>query len=618
MIKKIKEFVKSEPLLTGVFAAGLLLRLLYLFEYSRFINFDIACGADVREYFDRSMEILSGSFFPEKPDIHGMFYPMFSALVLFRSGSVVLLRVVQTLLNYASLWALFHLLGLYRVNDKVRKVFIILAAFYTVPVFHTAEIISESILIPLVTLLFYALRMARKREETATLYSAVSGVIGSFCILTHAGTGTLVFLLAADFLRRKLYKNALCFILPVMLVTGAVSAVKSMNYGKFVFVQSNGGFNFYLGNSPDSDGTCRIRPGLEWRRLHLAAQKEADEKNISTDRLFLQKSLEFTLSDPLSAASKYLIKAVKFFTPVELISGADPAEMIYRTFTVRSGLFTALFLWFSAAAGAVYAARKMHKELPSDFVILFLAVFITNVLTVTSGRYRLMVYPSLFLFAACSIVYLPRKVTAVFVIISVIFGAFANVSTPVGTAEMHRILGEAAYRKGDHDSAFNHLKKIEARNSDPSGVDNMLGGICEKAGAIPQAANYYRKAITSEPERFEAYMNLAQITPDKNTAEKLYMMALDREKNSGLLWINYAKFLLRNNRPQEACNAAAFGKDLTPSDPDAWNTYAVSCAYTGNLHAALNAFEKASRLDPSNPNYQRNANAIKSRIYRVK
>lgn len=619
MTEKIKTFIKSaDPLLWTVFAAGLLLRIIYIVEYSNSVNFDIACGADVREYYDRSCEILSGIFFPVKPDIHGMFYPVFSAFVLFWSKSVVLLRIFQILLNYASLWALFHLLKLYRVDDKVRKVFITLGAFYTVPVFHSAEIISESILIPLATLLFYALRKARKREETARLYSAVSGVIASFCILTHAGTGTLAVLLAADFLRRKLYKNALCFILPLLLITGAVSAVKSVNYGKFVFIQSNGGFNFYLGNSPESDGTCRLRPGLEWRRLHLAAEQEADSRNISTDQLFLEKSLEFTLRSPLAAASKYLIKAVKFFTPVELISGADPAELIYRTFSVRSGLFTAVFLWFSAAAGAVYLARKRHREFPSDFVILFFAVFITNVLTVTSGRYRLMVYPSLFLFAACSIVYLPRKMTAAFAILSVTFGLLADISTPVGTAEMHRILGEAAYRKGKYDTALNHLEKIEAANSDPSGVQNMLGGIHEKSGDFRRAASCYQKAIASEPERFEAYMNLAGITPNKNQAEKLYMMALQRENSSGLLWINYAKFLLRIQKTDDAYKAADNGKNLSPSDPDAWNTYAVICAYKGNLHDSLQAFEKAAKLDPSNPNYQRNAQAIKARIYRVR
>ncbi len=607
-------FRNTDPYLAAVFVCGLLLRVIYLAEYSQSVNFDIACGADVREYFDRSMEILSGSFFPEIPDIHGIFYPLFSSLVLIWSKSVVLLRAVQTLLNFGAFWALFHLLGLYRVDDKTRKIFITLAMFYTVLLFHTAEIISESILIPLVTGMFYALYRARKQDETSQFYSAAAGTAGALIILTHAGAGTFPLLVFIDFLRRRMFRKALCFIVPLLLVTGAVSGVKSLCYGRFVPVQANGGFNFYLGNSAESDGTCRLRPGLEWRRFHIRAEKEAAEKNITTDRLFLQKSLEYTLSNPLSALSKYLIKAAKFFSPVELISGADPAELIYRTFTVKSGLFTSLFIWLSAAAGMVIAAWKKREKFPSDFALLFLAVFATNVLTVTSGRYRVMVYPSLFLFAACSIACIPYKMTAFFAVISVIFGIFADISTPSGTAEMHRILGEAAYRKGDFDTAQKHLEEVRKSNSDPSGVENMLGGIYEKKGDLPGAAKCYMQAIKLEPERYEGYMNLAQITPDPAVAEKLYNKAFECSQNAGILYVSMAKFLLKNRRPQEACKMAAAGRDLLPGDPDAWNTYAVSCAYTGNLPGALQGFEKAASLDKNNVNYRRNAEAVRARI----
>ena len=614
-MNRIKEFIRNtDPYLAAVFVCGLLLRVIYLAEYSQSVNFDIACGADVREYFDRSMEILSGSFFPEKPDIHGIFYPLAASPVLAWSKSVVLLRTVQTLLNFGAFWALFHLLGLYRTDEKIRRIFITLAMFYTVPLFHTAEIISESILIPLAAGMFYALYRARKQEDTAQFYSAAAGTAGALIILTHAGAGTFPFLVFIDFLRRRMFKRAACFIVPLLLVTGAVSGVKSLYYGRFVPVQANGGFNFYLGNSAKSDGTCRLRPGLEWRRFHLNAEKEAAEKGVSTDRLFLQKTLEYTLSHPLSALSKYFIKAAKFFSPVELISGADPAELIYRTLTVKSGLFTALFLWLSAAAGMVVAAWKKREKFPLDFALLLLAVFATNVLTVTSGRYRVMAYPSLFLFAACSIACIPYKVTAVFAVISVTFGIFADVSTPSGTAEMHRILGEAAYRKADFDTARRHLEAVRAGNSDPSGVENMLGGIYEKQGDLPQAAKCYMQAVKLEPERFEGYMNLAQITPDAAVAERLYNKAFECSSNAGILYVSMAKFLLKNRKPDQACKMAAAGRELLPGDPDAWNTWAVSCACTGNLHGALQGFEKAASLDKNNANYRRNAEAVRARL----
>lgn len=593
--------------------AGVILRILYLWEYSNFINFDIASGADVREYFDRAAEIISGRIFPEKPDIHGVFYPLFISPFLAVFKSIPFLRILQSALNLGAFAALYILLGKYHVPQKIRNVFFGFAALYPILFFHSSELISETLLIPLATAVMYSIYFALERKEKACFYSALAGVFCSFALLTHGAMLIFSLLCAAYLFKIKCKREAAVFLAAFVAVSGVFITTKSVHYGKFCFVQENGAFNFYLGNSEGADGTCRIRPGMQWRKLHLEAEREAEQKGVSPDRVFLSRSFNYMTDKPVSFISGFFRRAVMFFHFKELIAGADPAGLLYRTFTVRAGAFVTLFIMLSALAGAAWAVRKKLNYIPPLFWLLFISVLAVNVITVTSGRYRLAAYPSLFLFAACSTVLLPKKLTAAFAVISAAAGAFLLSEISLDH-ESVRILGEAAYRKGEFNKALDLLSSVKSRNDDPSGVDNMLGAIYEKRGDTANAAACYRNAIKFEPERYEAYMNLAQITPQPQAADALFREALKRANDSGLLRVNYAKFLLRCGRLQDALEMAKSGVNLLPDAPDAWNTLAVAYAYNNRIRLAADAFEGASRLDPSNMNYRRNAEIMKNEL----
>ena len=610
MKDKLKALVnKCDLFVVLMLSVGIVLRCIYLLEYSKSVNFDIACGADVREYFDRMSEMISGRFFPEKPDIHGIFYPLFSAPFLRLSGSVVFIRIIQNILNYLAFCALYVLLGKYHVSLAVRRIFLALSMLYTVLFFHVSELISESLLIPLVTAQLFMLYRARSDAEHRNLFSGAAGVFAGLTILTH-GAMLLYFLFTVVRLYLEKQKKCAAIMLSTaLLVTGVFCAVKSHTYSKFCFVQDNGGFNFYLGNSKDADGTCNIRPGLKWRNLHAAAEKEAQKRGVSKDTVFLGRALHYIFTEPAAEAWLLLRKAVKFFHFHELISGADPPGLLYRTHSIRIGSLLTLFVMVVSLAGFVAAWKRKKDEIPVDFMLLYLAVFAVNLLTVTSGRYRVAAYPSIFLYSAYAIALLPPAVPVILAVVS----AFTTVIFPpdLKDFESERILGEAAFRKRNYDLAYMHLTKIRANNSDPSGVENMLGAVYEQLKMPGEAKKCYSRAMEYEPERYEAYMNAARLEKNPHAAEQLYGKALVLAPESALLNVNYAKHLINTRRAPKAVEYARKAVDSQSGNHDAWNTLAVAYAFSGRMKLALEAFESASRLEPQNVNYRRNAESIR-------
>ena len=165
---------------------GLLLRGLYLFEFSHFAYFDLAIGADVGEYDSRAEEILKGILFPFSPEIHAPLYSFFLAALKKMGANIVAVRIIQTLLNYISWIALFFLLEKKEVPEKIRFVFLGCAMVLAPLIFHQAEIISEALLLPLATLLFFLFHLSESEEKKQKIFTSLgAGLCGALLLLTH-------------------------------------------------------------------------------------------------------------------------------------------------------------------------------------------------------------------------------------------------------------------------------------------------------------------------------------------------------------------------------------------------------------------------------------------------
>ena len=597
---------------------GFLLRAEYLREYAQLLNFDVPVGPDVMEYDLRAREILRGNLFPQTPDIHAPLYPLFLALMYQLCGNTLIpVRILQLLLNFTAWIFLEKLLARKGINFKTRMIFLACAMFYPVAFFHQAEIISESLLLIFLTVLLWLWELAETEFDLKKrlLRMAGAGCAAGLAAITHPLTLSFAGVLLVYKFFSKPRKEALVFLAGLLLVITPVVLIKSIHYGKIVGIQQNSGFNFWLGNNPDSSGGCYLRPGPVWRKLHKQTDTEAAGRNISPDRVWLEKSGKFWLSSPWQGIKLWLKKAVMVISPVELIAGADPAALVYRTCLVRYGALLLPFLLFFAAWGMITSIlRKDKATLP--FFLLCGALYAAQIATVTSGRYRLFMLPALFFFAAYGMCDFKWKRYFILPLMMLGISCLFLPSFEDGKHEAAAILGEAAIRKGKGETAFKLLSFAKEECFDPARISNQLGMLLERSNDFAGAEKFYKEAAAGDPDSMESFMNLANLYsrfPAKHReSEKYYQKALQMAPRSALLRYNYGVFLANTKRPGAAEKELLRALECDSSYHLAYNQLGIIALQTGRRQVAEKCFKAAVDLAPDHPGYRSNLQFVRN------
>ncbi|MBR2372652.1 MAG: tetratricopeptide repeat protein, partial [Lentisphaeria bacterium] len=585
---------------------------------SHFVNFDLAIGADVGEYAARAKEIMRGVIFPASPEIHAPLYSFFLALLQLLGADIPGVRIFQTLLNYASWLALYWLLGKRNYTRSFRLFFLGASMFLAPLIFHPAEIISESLLLPIYTIVFFMLHYAEicQKNKKSSLFYAGAGFFSGIAILTHGLSLAFAFLFATYLCLKKIWKNVLLFLAGVVIVLIPVITAKSIFYGKLTSLQANTGFNIFLGNNARATGACYMRPGNIWRKSHIQAKQHAAARNISTDRYWLEKSIDFWKKTPGKALALWGKKIICIFSGNELIAGADGGFLFCRSDSMNLLRFLTFPFFCLAFSGLWYLLRKHRDLLWWPPLILTLSLFLSQIATVSSGRYRLMMFPGLILLAAAGAVFTNwRRWSLPFVIIvlAVIFKTYAFMGRD--KAEGTALLGEGFFIKGEFDHARDLLIFANKRFKDSSRIENMLGTIAEKQGDLKTAAEYYRKVAKTEPFMPESWMNLANITRDPAEAEKYFKKAMSVSAPSpeNDLLFNYARFMYSQKRVEESARMLEQIIARDDSHFMSHNLYGIIAINNKNFSVAAVHFLKAAELKKTEAGFWRNT-AIAARL----
>jgi hypothetical protein len=234
-------------------------------------------------------------------------------------------------------------------------------------------------------------------------------------------------------------------------------------------LQANGGFNFYLGNGPEADGTCRLRPGPEWNIVHSEAERTAEKNGSTKDTVFIERTFNHIKTEPFEWATLLFKKSLYVWNCRELTAGADTWPLRYFT------SFQSFFKWaFGFCATLALSGLFLNSRNSRffnkyrHFILVVAAFWFAQTLLVTSGRYRIGMLPALLLLSAVGAAELISRFssgrTNVLKGLIALLAAAAIVFIPTPPynqtrelAEARTLLGEALIRRGFYADAERFL-----------------------------------------------------------------------------------------------------------------------------------------------------------------
>ena len=623
---------------------GLILRLVYLWQYSFSPLFYHVVGPDVSEYLSWARQILAGKLIWDKVNIHAPAYPWYlAALYWVCGGNLFGVRFLQLALGLLAMVPLFFTLR--RLSPKSGLLcfaphgYLLLAAIYPPLWFYEGETVSEALLIPLVTLSLWAIYAADRAGMApgAWWWRALAGILCGLAVVTHplaiffaALEGGL--LLALSFRRRRyrlkpLLLQAVIFAAGIMLSVVPVSAYNTYLHGSPVLVQKNSGYNFYLGNNPESTGGCYIWPGPKWDMVHNAAAEEAKKQGISPDAWFYRQSFQFMREQPLAWLTLELKKALYAWNWRELAAGPDLPALKYFTPLQQCGRYSFGVVAVLALTGIAFGLRCREAWWRNrHLLLLLLATWGGLTLTVVSGRYRVMFIAPLLYFAAIGALWLVRRPwhpTSILFLLAGVLIVF--IPTPLvydkdEQAQAYTIAGEAYLAAGDRGNAEKFLLLAQRQLANWSRSYNILGKMYEKEDPA-RAEQYFRKAVAVEPQNPYGHMNIGNLLSQRGqpgAAEPYFNRALEIAPDDPQVLYNVGYFRLRQKRVAEAEKLFRQCVAEKSDSREAINVLGVITLQSGRYAEAVGWFEKAVLLEPDNTGLQINLAAAYWAAGRVK
>lgn len=631
----------------GIVLLGILCRIFYVFDFADSPLINTVIGPDTAEYVRRMREILGGDLIWPPDSIHAPLYPFFLAgLSTIFGQDLMILRVVQSILILLGGIPFYWILrDDFQQETTLRRhvplTFLLIYAVYPPLLAYQFEFLSENLLLPLLGLCLYCAHRFLQSyydhdtiDRHAMILAFLCGICGSLAAVTHPMT--LIFLpLLLLFLAKEtgilsrsipmaVKKKSIlamgCMILGISLIVGGVSICNTVRLQRPVMVQTNSAFNFYLGNNPDATGSCYLYPGPAWQRFHADAEKKANEEGISVDSLFLRQAAQFILHHPVDYTVLLFRKAMLTLHWQELTSWSD-ASCLKLNFLHRH-LFH--LFWILAVPGLAVLIlgvwKRRFREDYALFLLLFGASFASNILTLTCGRYRMVLVVMMMVFCAdclwSALLVIQRKRfrllvslgLAILISAAVVFGTPSPVSTVMERANALELLGFAYYESGENPVlAEQYLREAWAHQSDSERIPNVLGEVLCRQGRYDEAVTIFRDTIRKIPDSHFAYMNLATIYADSGEYEKakaLFHQAEERViagEPMGALSYNMGHLEHRSNHLEAAERYYREALKHDPINPMAMNNLGLLLLNTNRISEAEDLLRKACAQSPHVP-----------------
>ena len=607
----------------AVFAAALILRLIVGSDLAQVPLFRTP-QLDSLEYVAWAQRIAAGDFHWPYAPTHGPGYPYFlGTLLAIGGGSLLFIQIIQSTVGAFTAVFLFWIAQRLYGDLAALAAGAFAATYGPLLLIDNSRLAEGLFLFLLAALLLVIVSIspprlgqseddrgdARDRLRQHVLFAILAGLLLGLAVITRPTALLLVPIVGIELFRRtRLLGAAILFVVAFSLPLSPVVLQNWMATGRIMAVQSAGGVNFYIANSPRDLRISWSRPGGEWDVMRGAAWRAGIHDPAAEDPFYSSRAMTEIRAEPLRFLRLLLIKSFWTFQAEEIRD--SHSIYFFKLFSPVLSLAPGFGLLLSLAViGLAVAIRQRH---PSFLLGGFAFVMLCSVTGLIVGmRYRLPVVLPFFVWAGLGIAVFvtavrERKRMAVLLMFAVVITILL----------LSRIGRHSSTRDFSEEWALNAISLLsEGRTAEAHGsVDKSLrldpnrglthrvrGDIHARAGQWKEAENAYRTAIHFDPTNVTALGHLAlvhlqrgEIDRGRELLERANAIKADAEVMTNLARLDYQAG--RSARAEHLLTAAA---QRTHADAAVHVGLAHIAFERGELSKAEREAERALQIDPA-------------------
>lgn len=640
-----KLLLRNERLwLLAIFLLALTVRLIYLSQIKTnpFFHHPIV---DCRTYDSMAVRIAAGDWVGNEVFFQAPLYPYFLALIYRIFGhDYYIARLIQLILGSLSC-VLVYLVAKRVFNSVVAIIASVILATYSLLFFFEGELLSPVLLVFLNLSLILLLLRAREKPTSSRWF--VAGIIAGLSTVAKA---TILLFLPFVVLwvwlvfrgrepNRRLFSHALTFFVGTALIVSIVTIRNYIVGRDLVFVSSNAGINFCVGNNPNYDQTVGIGPGMEWQSLGQMPQLLGIRKPSQQSRFFFSKAWESIRREPLRWFRSLLKKLYIFWNGDEIMRNQEiypfrRYSSLLRTLLWKRKIAYPFGVLAPLALTGIIISLRLNRREKTLLPLFFIAAHtVSIILFFVCSRYRVPLIPFLAIFGGYTLYWWTGRIRARqyrhLVLSSLPFLVFFGVANlrigkmaMTDNADAYWSLGASYYRNGQSDKAVESFQKaLELKPNCMEALHN-LGIIHMRKGELSLAQEEFRRVLTMYPLDVYAHINLANVYFEKgllDSAISEYKFALrlnpdnsDARRNLRIAYglvaergsdVRLDSLDLRIEQLERTLN-------LNPESPELHNSLGNAYRKKGWVDLAMIRFLRALRLNPGYAIAHNNLGAI--------
>ena len=601
----------------ALFIAALVPRLIYLFEHRANPFFD-APVVDAKTFLEKAQLIAGGDLWGgAEPYWQPPLYIYLLALVcwLLPASYFIGIRFLQATTG-AFACVLVYLLARRAFGERVGRIAGAISALCGSFLYFEGELLAVPLEIILNLFLLYRLCSALDTNRRSDW--AIAGLLAGFAALTRPNILLFIAVFCVWLIWRwwrdpgqPPWHRLIALLLPALLVVLPITWRNWTAEPDLVFISSNGGIKFYIGNNADYERTVSLHPGMQWEQMAMEPVRAGYQTAAAKSSFFLHKGLSYIIANPFDFFARTAEKGFHFWSGPEIKRNQN----IY--YARQHSQILSLLLWdwcLSLPFGLIAPLSLLGlglsfrtRDLPIVVLRLYALCYMASVLIFfPAARYRMPVLPVLIVFAAFGLWRLYLSIrdkqwshTATLAAPLLGLGILLNLTRAEPMAQDAQLwfdLGEVHLRKGEHVLAERYSRRALELEANYNYARHNLAVAYFQQKRYEQSEREALATLAENPLRTDTRILLGRIyldTQKPHLAEPYLQQAIEREPTSSSAHYYYGRLLYSQRKFAEAVPYLRRAAAAQPRD--FWLRYQVGRALqqSGRSSEALNEYQLA-------------------------